>query len=122
MPRYYCLPAALLAAAALLAQDTRNVAEPHFPATCAALTAQLAAPQGALPEASERTPDTARIQAAIDNCEQGKAVALRPAGAKNIFLAGPLTLKTGVTLLVEANAALFGSRNPRDYDVQPGSC
>jgi polygalacturonase len=122
MPRYYCLPAALFALAALHAQDTRNVAEPHFPAICAVLTAQLAAPQGVLPEASGGAPDTARIQAAIDKCEQGKAVALRPAGAKNIFLAGPLTLKPAVTLLVEANAALFGSRNPRDYDVEPGSC
>ncbi len=31
-------------------------------------------------------------------------------------------LKPGVTLLVEANAALFASRNPRDYDMTPGSC
>jgi len=122
MPHYHGFPAALFAVAALHAQDTRRVSEPHFPAACAVLTAQLAAPQGVLPDASERTPDTARIQAAIEKCEPGKAVALRPAGAKNIFLAGPLTLKLGVTLLVEANAALFGSRNPRDYDVQPGSC
>src|SRR5580698_3580974 len=88
--------------AALHAQDTRSVTEPHFPAICSLLTAQLSAPQGALPSASERMPDTARIQSAIDKCEPGKAVALRPAGGKSIFLAGPLTLKPGVTLLVEA--------------------
>jgi polygalacturonase len=112
--------------AAVHAQDARSVTEPHFPKTCSVLTAQLSAqlsgPPGALPEASERDPDTARIQAAIDKCDRGQAVALRPAGVKNIFLAGPLRLKPGVTLLIEANAAIFASRNPRDYDVQPGSC
>jgi len=106
----------------LCAQDTRNVTEPHYPETCASLAAQLAAPGGVLPEASEHTPDTARIQAAIDGCGAGKAVALRAAEGKNIFLAGPLQLKPGVTLLVESGAALFASRNPRDYDVAPDSC
>jgi polygalacturonase len=122
MPRFSCLLAVVAVAASLHAQDTRYVSEPRVPATCRVLTAQLSAPLGVLPEASERTPDTARIQEAIDKCDAGKAVALQPAGVKNIFLAGPLTLKPGVTLLVEANAALFASRNPRDYDVQPGSC
>ncbi len=106
----------------LHAQDTRQVAEPRIPAACATLEAKLAAPDGVLSDAAERTPDTARIQAAIDSCAQGKAVMLRPSGGNNIFLAGPLQLKPGVTLVVEANAALFASRNPRDYDVAPGSC
>jgi len=122
MRNYSCCLAVLAVASTVHAQDTRNVAEPHFPAPCSVLTAQLSAPRGVLSDAGERTPDTARIQAAIDQCEAGKAVALDPAGARNIFLAGPLTLKPGVTLLVEANTALFASRNPRDYDVQPGSC
>jgi len=114
--------AILISIAALHAQDTRPVVEPHFPPACTVLTAQLAAPRGALPEASERMPDTARIQKAMDQCEPGKAVALRPAGAKNIFLSGPLHLKRGVVLLVESGAGLFASRNPRDYDLTPGSC
>jgi polygalacturonase len=117
------LPAALLAIGpALLAQDLRNVSEPHIPAACTVLTAHLTAPHGNLTEAEEKMPDTARIQAAIDGCTHGKAVALRAAAGKNIFLAGPLALKPGVTLLVEKGVSLFASRNPRDYDVAPGSC
>jgi polygalacturonase len=27
-----------------------------------------------------------------------------------------------VTLLIDAGAALFSSRDPRDYDLTPGSC
>ncbi|MGD0870381.1 MAG: hypothetical protein ABSB88_12565 [Bryobacteraceae bacterium] len=114
--------AALLTSVYLRAQDTRHVTEPHVPPACAVLTARLAAENGVLPEAGERTPDTERIQNAIDGCEKGKAVALRAAGGKNIFLSGPIELKAGVTLLVEAGTALFASRNPRDYDMAPGSC
>ena len=116
------VPALALAALPLLAQDTRHVTEPHFPASCTVLTARLTAPGGTLAEADERNPDTARLQNAIDNCAAGQAVELKPAGGKNIFLAGPLNLKAGVTLLVDGDAALFASRNPRDYDQAPGSC
>ena len=42
--------------------------------------------------------------------------------ASNIFLSGPLRLKAGVTLVIDAHTALFGSRDPRDYDIAPGSC
>jgi polygalacturonase len=120
--RYLPPVMALAMIPALRAQDTRNVTEPRFPQACAILTAQLSAEKGVLADASERTPDTARIQDAIDRCDRGKAVELRPSGARNIFLAGPLQLKLGVTLLIDAGAALFASRNPRDYDVAPGSC
>jgi polygalacturonase len=99
---------------ALCAQDTRTVTEPHFPASCAVLTAQLTSDRGVLPAPSENTPDTARIQAAIDSCEKGKAVTLRSSGAKNIFLTGPITLRPGVTLLVQSGVALFASpQSPR---------
>ena len=114
--------AALLLLPALRAQDTRNVTEPHFPPSCVVLTAQLSSNQGLLPDSSENTPDTARIQSALDSCEKGKAVALRASGAQNIFLTGPIQLRPGVTLLVEAGVALFASRNPRDYDIAPGGC
>jgi polygalacturonase len=49
-------------------------------------------------------------------------VRLARRGASNIFLSGPLRLKPGVTLVIEAHTALFGSRDPRDYDVEAGSC
>jgi len=122
---------ALLFAACLLtlsaarparAGDTRNVGEPRIPTTCTVLTAQLAAPNGVLSDADEEKPDTKRIQAAIDACTAGRAVELSASGEKNVFLSGPLQLKAGVTLLVTGKVALFASRDPRDYDVTPGSC
>ncbi len=111
-----------LAGLTLSAQDRRHVTEPRIPPSCTVLTARLSAPNGALAEADERNPDTARVQSAIDQCQSGQAVELKPGGGRNIFLAGPLTLKAGVTLLVDGGAALFASRNPRDYDMTPGSC
>jgi beta-xylosidase/polygalacturonase len=111
-----------LLAAPLAAQDRRQVAEPVAPPACATLEARLTAPGGLLSEADEARPDTARIQAAIDTCAAGRAVKLVRQGAANIFLSGPLRLKAGVTLAIDAHTALFGSRDPRDYDVAPGSC
>ena len=67
-----------LSQAILQAQDTRNVVEPHFPPACEVLTAKLTAPGGALSDADERQPDTARLQKAIDSCTPGKAVELKP--------------------------------------------
>jgi polygalacturonase len=112
----------LLALPLLHAQDTRTVMEPAFPPACEVLTARLAAPGGALSDADERRPDTARLQKAIDGCAPGKAVELKAEGDRRIFLSGPLLLKPGVTLLIDADTALFASRDPRDYDVAPGSC
>jgi polygalacturonase len=106
----------------LQGQDTRTVSEPHFPKTCTVLSARLAAPGGTLAEAAENMADTERLQSAIDRCTPGKAVELKAAGTNQIFLTAPIRLKPGVTLLIDANTALFGSRNPRDYDLTPGSC
>ena len=63
-----------------------------------------------------------RSQKAIDGCAPGKAVELKPDGYRQTFLSGPLVLKAGVTLLIDADAALFASRDPRDYDLTPGGC
>ena len=77
--------------------------------------------------------DTARIQAAIDAC--AASLAALPQGAKGsvqlrpsqttaslvAFVAGPLTLRAGVTLWVDEGATLFASQNPRDYDTTPGT-
>jgi polygalacturonase len=104
------------------AQDTRTVTEPSIPASCATLDAALAAKHGVLSAADERRLDTARIQGAIDGCAAGGAVVLRAHGKKNIFLTGPLELRSGVTLVVDRNTALVASRDPRLYDLAPGSC
>jgi len=106
----------------LHAQDMRKVTEPHFPDPCVTLDARLSAPGGVLSDEKERELDTKRVQNAIDHCRKGRAIELRAAGSNNVFLSGPLYLKSGVTLLIDANTALFASRNPRDYDVTPGSC
>jgi len=101
------------------AQDTRTVTEPVIPPSCTVLAAQLPAK---LAEADENKPDTRRIQEALDHCPAGQSVELKASGAARAFLAGPLQLRAGVTLLVDANTILFASRNPRDYDISPGSC
>lgn len=122
-----CLHLTLLAgllASVAKAQDRRNVTEPVIPQPCATLTATLVATNNhtALSEADEQRPDTERIQRAIDHCEPGQAVELVSGASTNAFLAGPLQLRSGVSLVVRANTVLFASRNPRDYDVSSGSC
>ncbi len=120
--------ASLLAAALffplspLPAQDTREVAEPRIPAACATLEAKFAADHGAIAAQDERRLDSERIQRAIDHCAAGKAVVLRAHGDRNVFLSGPIALRSGVTLVVAANTALVASRDPRVYDLAPGSC
>lgn len=104
------------------AQDTRVVTEPKVPPVCAVLRAQLVSQNGALADADETKLDTQRIQKAIDACKPGSAVELRAEGDRNAFLSAPLELKSGITLLVSKGSTLFASRNPRDYDITPGTC
>jgi polygalacturonase len=106
----------------LSAQDTRKVTEPHIPAPCVTLEANIAPDHGVIAPADERSLDTDRIQHAMDTCAAGKAVVLRAHGKKNVFLTGSISLRTGVTLVIDANTALVASRDPRIYDLSPGSC
>src|SRR5258708_3443119 len=117
-----CIFGSLICAAAL-AQDTRTVVEPKIPPTCSVLRASLSSvARHTLVDADEGKLDTERIQRAIDGCKPGQAVELKADGAHDAFLSGPLALRPGVTLLVTAKTILFGSRNPRDYDLSAGSC
>jgi polygalacturonase len=114
-----CLPAAGFA------QDSRTVTEPRIPPTCTTLTAMLTTVDGLIANEDEGKLDTVRIQRAIEACRAGQAVELRPgsAGGKhNAFVSGPLELRRGVTLLVAAGVTLYASRDPRVFDVKPGSC
>ncbi len=104
------------------AQDTRNVTEPQFPTACTTLNAQLTARNATLPDPDELKLDTRRIQEALDQCAPGKAVILKSEGERNAFLSGPLDLRRGVTLRIERGAILLGSRDPKQYERQPGSC
>lgn len=104
------------------AQDTRHVVQPRIPSPCVALRARLSAPHGVLAPAAERHLDTRRIQQAMDHCAAGEAVRLEADGDERVFLTGPLTLRSGVTLVIGANTVLAASSNPRLYDLTPGSC
>jgi len=103
------------------AQDMRRVAEPRIPPFCTTLTARLAAPNGVAPE-DEGKLDTAVLQKAIDDCGENRAVYLVRDGEKTAFLTGPLTLRKGVVLVVAKGVTVYGSRNPKDYELRPGSC
>src|ERR1700722_189519 len=96
-------------------QDTRSVVEPTFPPTCSTLQAQQAITNGE--PTSETTFDTTRLQSALNSCAVGQAVELQPSGANNAFLIQPITIPTGVTLLVDGGVTVFASRNPADYQI-----
>ena len=111
--------------ATVRAQDTRNVTEPRYPEICKILYADLTPHDGKLPdEPIERHyRDNDRIVKAMANCPAGKSVVLHGSKTgKSVFLIGPMRLRAGVTLVIDSSAALWGSRDPRDYDVAPGSC
>jgi polygalacturonase len=122
----HLLPALLFALAVpLLAQDTRVVTEPRYPTACKVLYAELTPHDGTLPEEpiERHYRDNARIEKAMDSCPAGQAVVLHASKTgRTVFLISPLRLRAGVTLIVDASAAVWGSRDPRNYDVQPGSC
>lgn len=122
----------LLAAASVVhAQDTRTVKEPAIPATCVTLKATLTPASATSQEielraslAGSQNPalDTTRIQQAIDQCDRRHAVELASDGVNTAFLTGPLSLRTGVTLLIDKGVTLYATRNPEFYAVTPGSC
>lgn len=127
LPMRHSIAAIFLAssafATALGAQDRRTVTEPVVPRACTTLTARLT-PVGdsTVSESDERRLDTERIQEAIDHCARGNAVVLAAEDGARAFLSGPLDLRSGVTLVVGPHAILFASRDPRLYDLEPGSC
>jgi polygalacturonase len=119
----YRIATLVLLAATAHAQDTRKVTEPVIPPACFTLMAKIARAGISIAFEDEEKLDTTRIQSAIDGCPAGQAVVLEPASARmDAFLTGPLQLKSGVVLVVARGAYLYGSRNPRDYDLRPGVC
>ena len=108
----------------LQGQDTRVVREPRIPPVCKILKAHLTRIGGAdgIAFADEFRADTQRIQNSINQCAAGQAVELAPDGKHGAFLTAPIQLRPGVTLLIDKGVTLYGSRNPRDYDITPGGC
>ena len=105
--------ACTFACAGALAQDTRDVREPVVPPACAVLIGETT---------NTGRDDAARIQAAIDKCAPGHAVVLAASNDKRSFVAGPLQLRDGVTLLVDKGATLYASTDPRLFDRGAGTC
>ncbi len=92
----------------------RAVEEPTVPASCIVLKA--------LQPDAQSFDDTPRIQQAIDRCPAGQAVELARGGGASGFLSGPLGLKSGVTLLVDAGATLYATSDPLAYDRGRRTC
>jgi polygalacturonase len=104
----------LLFGANALGQDMRAVHEPTVPPSCVELKAVAPAAQAG--------DDTQRIQQAIDQCPAGRAVQLSRDGGAGGFLSGPLVLKSGVTLVVDAGATLYATSDPLAYDRGKKTC
>jgi polygalacturonase len=117
-----CAPLLAPFCAPLFAQDTRTVTEPRVPPACTTLDAQLTSSGKSLPAADETRLDTDRIQKALDACGTRHSVVLHKSGVHDAFLSGPLQLREGVTLVVDAGVTLFASRDADLYATSPGSC
>ena len=104
------------------AQDSRAITEPKIPTLCQSLDARLTSVDKGLASSDEAKLDTDRIQKAIDSCGKGLAVALKVHGTADAFLSGPLTLREGVTLVVDKGVTLYESVDPEILQVSPGSC
>nr|ANJ43644.1 glycoside hydrolase family 28 [Ramulus artemis] len=87
------------------AQDLRNVEEPKTPESCTSLKATGG-------------DDTEVIQKALDSCTEGKAVAL----SSGVFYSGPLTIPSGVSLLVDSGVTLKAIPDPKLYDLGANTC
>lgn len=96
--------------------DTRTVTEPSYPAVCTTLTALQTS--GSLVETS---PDTTRVQAALNACAQGQAVEFSSNGSANAFIIAPITLPAGVTMLVDPEVTIYGSITSTDYPCTSSS-
>jgi len=112
----FCL--ALPFALAAAAQDTRTVTQPVIPPSCTVLSSTLAIVAGE--PAAETTFDTSRIQTALNACPAGQAVELALSGTNDAFLIQPITIPSGVTLLIDGGVTVFASRNPADYQINGG--
>jgi polygalacturonase len=105
--------------APLATGDARTVTRPHLPQVCTALPAQLSATGRTFSDSAEANPpDTARIQAALNNCAGSKkAVELTAHGPDRSFLSGPLTLRSDEVLLIDRDVTLYASRKPASYQI-----
>jgi polygalacturonase/sugar lactone lactonase YvrE len=122
----FAITTALGQAPAVATGDTRTVVEPTFPATCQSLPATFHDANEDVPASAEATstnPDQSRLQTALNACTgSNQAVELtQDASGNNAFLTGPISIPSGVTLLVDPGVTLYFSRNAQDYDTVQGT-
>nr|ANJ43580.1 glycoside hydrolase family 28 [Aretaon asperrimus] len=106
------LPLSLLVTFTILAfiqvatsRDLRQVTEPKTPQTCTSLRGD-----GKLV--------TEEIQKALNSCAKGKAVAL----SSGNFVSGPLTIPSGVSLLIDKGVTLTASNDAALYNTETKIC
>ncbi len=90
--------------------DPRIVTEPAYPPVCSTLTALQV-----VSSPVETSPDTARVQAALNACAPGQAVEFSSSGADNAFIIAPITLPAGVTMLIDPDVTILASIKYADY-------
>ena len=92
--------------------DTRTVTQPVYPTVCTVLRALQS-----VSSPVETSPDTTRVQAALNACSSGQAVEFSAStdGTKNAFILAPITLPAGVTMLVDPEVTILGSIQYADY-------
>ncbi|MDR3735730.1 MAG: glycosyl hydrolase family 28 protein [Acidobacteriaceae bacterium] len=90
--------------------DPRTVVEPVYPPVCSVLSALQT-----VSSPVESSPDTARVQAALNACPAGQAVEFSASGSYNGFIIAPITLPAGVTMLVDPEVTIMASINSADY-------
>jgi len=90
--------------------DTRTVTQPSYPPVCTVLTAVQS-----VSSPVETSPDTTRVQNALNACPSGQAVEFTANGSANAFIIQPITLPAGVTMLVDPEITILGSIKYADY-------
>jgi polygalacturonase len=105
--------------AAIATGDQRGaITEPATPPACARLAPQ-SSPQNPQNETAGTNLDTSRIQSALSECGIGHAVELSASAApssQSAFISGPLSLPSGVSLIIDKGVTLFASRQTGVYD------
>jgi polygalacturonase len=124
-------------ATASFGQDTRNVIEPSFPATCAVLQAPLASnadgPQVGPTEDEQNAESKAEsdaLKAALASCAKNQAtqdqaveLTLGSHQSHNAFLINPITLPDHISLIIDGGVTVYASRDPINYqDSTTATC
>jgi hypothetical protein len=90
--------------------DSRTVTEPSYPPVCTVLTALQT-----VSSPVETSPDTVRVQAALNGCAAGQAVEFSSNGSFNGFIIAPINLPPGVTMLIDPDVTIMASIKYADY-------